>query len=226
MAVSENGWTVIESGSDPRLQAFPWVTGKVLAGDVFTVLEYVARRFHTEVEGIDLDSSWGYSHRYIGDTTTWSNHASGTAIDLNATLHPLGVVGTFTSTQRAGIDQILAATSPVIRWGGGDQYDTKDEMHFEINEGISAAEVATVAAGLGGGTNPTNPTSPEEDDMRIALITTTGTSAWAATDGLRKRILAPGEPQILADLGLIDQSQVATAKWIPNARFDALPTVG
>jgi murein DD-endopeptidase MepM/ murein hydrolase activator NlpD len=76
------------------------------------------------------------------------------------------------------------------------------------------------------GTLPTNPTSPEEDDMRIALITTTGTSAWAATDGLRKRILAPGEPQILADLGLIDQSQVATAKWIPNARFDALPTVG
>ncbi|MBF0722959.1 M15 family metallopeptidase [Sanguibacter inulinus] len=154
MATSQNGWQAVTSGSDPRLASFPWVTGKVLAGPVFTVLEHVARRFDAEVEGITVSTSWGWAYRVISGNDDLSNHASGTAIDLNAPRHPLGASGTFTAGQVASIRSILAATSPAVRWGG-DYSGRKDEMHFEIN--TDAATVAAVAARLTGGLPPVTP---------------------------------------------------------------------
>lgn len=112
MASSQNGWTVIASGTDARLRALPWITGRVLAGDVWTVLDYVARRFNAEVEPVTPGWSWGYAYRSIrGQTSGYSNHASGTAIDLNAPLHPLGAVGTFTAAQAAAVRAIAAAVN-------------------------------------------------------------------------------------------------------------------
>lgn len=137
---SQNGWPAITSGTDPRLAPFPWVTGRVLEGDVFTVFAYLAERFDAEVEPIDVGSSWGWAHRPVRGGSDLSNHASGTAIDFNATLHPLGVADTFTPAQVASIHAILDAVSPAVRWGG-DYEDRKDDMHFEI-----AADPETVAA--------------------------------------------------------------------------------
>src|SRR5690606_27057234 len=77
---------------------------------------------------------WGYAERPIRGSSVISNHASGTAIDLNATKHPLGASGTFTSTQVTRIREILAVTRNHVRWGG-DYTGRKDEMHFEINDG-------------------------------------------------------------------------------------------
>lgn len=69
--------------------------------------------------------------------------------DLNATLHPRGVRGTFkTRRQLSAIRRILASTFDakagrnVVRWGG-DYKTTVDEMHFEID--ADAAAVARVA---------------------------------------------------------------------------------
>lgn len=142
--VSENGWPVITDGHDARLVDFPWVTGRVLDGDVATVLGYVAERFDAEVEPIDVDCSWGWAHRPVrGAAFVLSNHASGTAIDLNAPDHPLGVAGTFTPDQVQALRAILEAVAPAVAWGG--DFDRRpDEMHLEV---VGDAEtVAAVAA--------------------------------------------------------------------------------
>lgn len=139
MAVSQNGWTA----PPPSLATFPWITGKVRAGDVYTVFNYLATRFNAEVEKIHKAWSWGYDNRPIRGSTILSNHASGTAIDLNAPAHPLGPSGTFSAKQTAAIQKILQDLDHVVRWGGNYKIARKDEMHFGINAG--ATEVHRIA---------------------------------------------------------------------------------
>ena len=146
MTNSQNGWLGIEKSTDPLLTDFPWVTGKVRKGDVYTVLNYVADQFNTRVEKIDKAKSWGWNYRAIRGATKLSNHASGTAVDFNAPDHWLGRVGTFSAAQTKEIRKILTEVNGVVRWGG-DYAGRKDEMHFEINlqpKG-SAANVKAVA---------------------------------------------------------------------------------
>lgn len=57
-----------------------------------------------------------------------SNHASGTAIDINPDLHPLASEGTVPANKRAAIAQKAADLG--LRWGGSYP-GRKDEMHFE-----------------------------------------------------------------------------------------------
>lgn len=151
MATSQNGYRA----NDRSLIASYSVPGGKIAmrkGDVATVLSYVANRFHSEVEKLAWPGNWGYAERTIrGNSTTLSNHASGTAIDLNAPRHPLGKVGTFSSAQRGRIQKILKDCGGVVRWGG-NYNGRKDEMHFEINAGTAA--VARVAKAIRAGKKP------------------------------------------------------------------------
>jgi hypothetical protein len=91
-----------------------------------------AAEFHELIEPIDegtLDD-WGYAYRDVrGSTSTLSNHSSGTAIDLNATQHPLGKVGTFPA---AKVPMIRALAKKYGLLWGGDYRNRKDEMHFEV----------------------------------------------------------------------------------------------
>ena len=145
--VSQNGWEPISDGSDPRLVPFPWVTGRVRDGDVYTVLSHFADRFHAEIEPIDLDSSWGWDYRPIrGEDDILSNHASGTAIDFNAPEHPLGSTGTFIDEQITRLRELLDELAPVLVWGG--DFERPDEMHFEVVG--TPEEVAEVAARVAG----------------------------------------------------------------------------
>jgi hypothetical protein len=78
-----------------------------------------------------------------GSTDKLSNHASGTAIDLNATKHALGKVGTFPSEKVAMIRAL--AKKYGLKWGG-DYKGRADEMHFEIE--LSEAKVAALIGSL------------------------------------------------------------------------------
>lgn len=139
MAKSQNGYRA----NDRSVIASYAVPGGKLAmrkGDVATVLSYVAKRFHSEVEKLVWPGNWGYAERKIrGSSSTLSNHASGTAIDLNAPRHFLGARNTFSSKQVAAIRRILKDCEGVVRWGG-DYRSRKDEMHFEINKSASAVK--------------------------------------------------------------------------------------
>lgn len=181
MATSQNGWVVRTSSSG--LAPLSWITGRVLPGDVFTIFDFLCQKFNATVEPIRRDQSWGWAYREVRGGSDLSNHASATAIDLNAPSHPLGRRGTFSPDQNRAIQRILNDLDAVVRWGG-DYPGRPDEMHFEIN--ASAQRVAVVAdrirkgTGGGGGAAPDNgggggsssptptptPTpEPEEEDM-------------------------------------------------------------
>lgn len=110
--------------------------GGVKKGAVATVLKYVAAHMHWRVEslyyGEDRDD-YGYAYRRnVNNPSVFSCHASGTAIDVNATSHPNGKANTFTYAQVKAIRHILKETGYAVHWGGDFSSGPKDEMHFEI----------------------------------------------------------------------------------------------
>lgn len=136
---SQNGWKVLEPGHTRKWVVPDTDRHLILApGAAGFLLCHLALWFHEAVEPLDGGSwdDWGYARRTIrGNSLAWSNHASGTAIDLNAQSHPLGARRTFNGLQesriRARLDVFYESS---IRWGG--DYKTRaDEMHFELVAG-------------------------------------------------------------------------------------------
>jgi hypothetical protein len=144
MRTSQNGWPASKDPEDIGIvsKRVPGTGLKLRVADpVAPLLIAFARDFHNDVEPINegqLDD-WGYAFRDIRGATTLSNHASGTAIDLNATQHPLGAENTFTEEQSRTIRRLCRKYG--LRWGG-DYRNRKDEMHFEI--AMNAAQVANL----------------------------------------------------------------------------------
>lgn len=204
MATSYNGWPAsadaaeigIDSGYRSALGiAFP---GGIKGGDVSTVLGYVVDEFFRRVESPLTDPStgkpgygcWGYNYRAnVNNPSTLSCHSSGTAVDVSAPAHPNGASGTFSSTQRATIYDILAEVQGAVQWGG-DYTGTVDEMHFEII--VDAGYLAEVAASLGGSTPPVIP--PMEGlTMPLIVKRENGVVDWAWDDAMRILIRIPTE---------------------------------
>jgi D-alanyl-D-alanine carboxypeptidase-like protein len=97
-----------------------------------------------------------------------SNHASGTAVDLNADRHPLGTSPskTFNKDQIAEIHKILAETGHLVRWGG-DYTGRQDPMHFEILDGVTEARCAARLKVLHSDVAKTGSTTMEEINMAV-----------------------------------------------------------
>ncbi len=150
MATSQNGWGLTTSAN---LNKSPFPGTNIVpvpgtrAGNVSVILHYVGQEFNKRVEPLVNPGCWGYANKKIGSTNVWSNHASATAIDLNAPKHPLGKSGTFTAAQVAQIRAILNYLEGSVRWLEGF-----DEMHFEIV--ANEAEVNRIAAKIQGGGVP------------------------------------------------------------------------
>lgn len=140
MATSQNGYTA----PAPRTRSFviPASTGPIKLtirdGAVGFVLACFALWYAEKVEPLagKVMDDWGPAWRAIrGNETGLSNHASATAVDLNATSHPLGVRGTVTAIQRTKIAARLVFMRGVIR--SGIFYTHRaDEMHYEINASV------------------------------------------------------------------------------------------
>ena len=184
-AISQNRWPV--HGNQLQLHVLPWVTGRVVGGDVWTVLDYLCRRYNAEVERIDRSSSWGWAYRPIrGALTGLSNHASATAVDLNADKHPLGVRGTFTPQQKAAVRRILADIGTgILRWGE-DYIKRVDGMHFELNVGPGDPRLAAAAKrirnGQASGGNPGLPTTGDGPTATKPTTPTTPTGGLTVSD--------------------------------------------
>jgi len=117
------------------------------ASSVGPLLAAFAAEFHELIEPIDEGTfdDWGYAFRMVrGSTDRLSCHSSGTAIDLNATKHPLGKVGTFPAEK---VPMIRALSKKYgLKWGG-DFQSRADEMHFEVE--VSAAKARALISTLG-----------------------------------------------------------------------------
>ena len=150
MLTSYNGWPASKDQAEIGIKSYP-VPGTLIklrcAEKVAPLLVGFAAEFHNLIEPLDVGSldDWGYAFRMVrGTTDKLSNHASGTAIDLNAAKHPLGQVGTL----EIGKVPMLRALAHKygLNWGG-DYKGRKDEMHYEIS--INAVKVAALITQLG-----------------------------------------------------------------------------
>lgn len=176
MVASQNGW-VANDRSKVASRQVPgtnvWITvRKDAPGDLLLA---VAARFDKEVEDIDnargaLDD-WGYAERPIRGGSDLSNHASGTAIDLNASKRPLGSDphSNYSQAQIDAIHRIIAATGNVVRWGG-DYVGRKDGMHFEINDGMTMADCQRALSTIGAPSVPAQkPVAPANSEPWLSL---------------------------------------------------------
>lgn len=133
---SYNGWPASKDQAEIGVKPYP-VKGTNLkircAAGAGELLAAFAAEFHELIEPIDeggLDD-WAYAFRMVrGTTDKLSCHSSGTAIDLNASKHPLGKVGTF---EAAKVPMIRALAKKYGLTWGGDYRNRKDEMHFEVS---------------------------------------------------------------------------------------------
>ena len=146
---SPNGWPASKDRAEIAIKSYS-VEGTSIklacAEAVAPLLVGFAQEFHELIEPLDrgqLDD-WGFAFRDIrGTTNNLSNHASGTAIDLNATKHPLGKAGTFPN-EKVPMLRALCKKYGLV-WGG--EFRRKDEMHFEIK--VKPKKAAKLISKLG-----------------------------------------------------------------------------
>jgi hypothetical protein len=147
---SYNGYPASKDPDAIKIKSYP-VKGtdrKLRCADsVGPLLAAFAAEFHELIEPIDEGTfdDWGYAFRMVrGSNDRLSCHSSGTAIDLNATKHPLGKAGTFPAEK---IPMLRALAKKYgLKWGG-DFKSRPDDMHFEVE--VSAAKAKALIASLG-----------------------------------------------------------------------------
>lgn len=147
---SYNGYPASKDRAAIAIKSYP-IKGtsiKIACAEVVApLLVGFCQEFHELIEPIDGEAldDWGYAFRMVrGSTDKLSNHSSGTAVDLNATKHPLGKAGTFPA-EKVPMIQALAKKYG-LTWGG-DYKNRKDEMHFEIS--VSAEKAKKLIEKLG-----------------------------------------------------------------------------
>lgn len=146
MSTSQNGWPVLEYG-DRRLYTWtiPAKTGAIRVtlrnGSAGFLLVHFLLWWAEVIEPLAgrIIDDWGHAVRTIrGQTSGYSNHASGTAGDANATQHPLGT-RTLTRAERKKIARRLRLYRSCLRHGAF--YSGRvDEMHVEINAALGSCE--------------------------------------------------------------------------------------
>ena len=149
MLTSYNGWPASKDQDEIGIKSYP-VPGTLIklrcAEKVAPLLVGFAAEFHNLIEPLDVGSldDWGYAYRDVrGVPGKLSNHASGTAIDLNASRHPLKSINTF---EPAKVPMLKALCKKyALTWGG--EWTRPDPMHYEVS--INAAKVAALITKLG-----------------------------------------------------------------------------
>lgn len=143
VSISQNGYKSRDSSLIASYTVVRDVKLSLRKGDASVVLLHLARWFDKNIEPLNKVECGGYNPRKISGSQTDSNHASGTAEDLNWNKHVRGKKNTFTDEQAGKIRAQLKFYEGVIRWGGDYKSAPIDEMHFEINKGPS--ELARIA---------------------------------------------------------------------------------
>lgn len=133
--LTRNGFTVLDPGSPDlkrlEFKGVPIVVWRPAAKAV----EHLVR-FLDAVEPI-TEAGWdgGHSKRLVrGSKDAWSEHSSGTALDWNASQHPMGAAqyAGWTDDQVRVIRWYLNTTTMGKLWRWGADFGRPDPMHFEL----------------------------------------------------------------------------------------------
>lgn len=190
---SQNGWPVA-SKSDIHYYRVPGLTKTTIAfrqGSVAVVMLDLFTKL-AKIEKPHEGWMWGWYVRPIrGQTTGYSNHASGTAGDYNAPLH--GRQGTsrylgWSDSQVRAIHNLLANRyHGLIRWGGdysGPPTSLFDPMHFEIVG--NQKQITALAAELVVANTPKPPVVTAGDD-EVFIVSRSDEAEQYVTNGLNRR---------------------------------------
>jgi len=146
---SYNGWPASKDQAEIGIKSYP-VPGTLIklrcAEKVTPLLVGFAAEFHNLIEPLDVGAldDWGYAYRDVrGVPGKLSNHASGTAIDLNAIKHPLKSINTFDAAKVPMLKALCKKYA--LTWGG--EWTRPDPMHYEVS--INEAKVAALITKLG-----------------------------------------------------------------------------
>lgn len=150
MPNSQNGWPVIPETDAGREKVTDLVLPgdmphrvRVLKGDVAVIIRWLVAEYQKRVEPINSAGCWGWNVRKIGNGSTWSNHSSATALDINAPNNPDGAEPeeVMTAAQIKECHKLEAESDGVLSWGG--DWSDPDPMHWEIKG--TRAETAALA---------------------------------------------------------------------------------
>lgn len=164
---SINGWEVLDNPpwGDPRLEERP-IPGcpsrkLMMRREVLPLFLALASDYHRTIAPLDTGSldDWSYDHRPARQSSSWSDHSSGTAIDLNSNAEGAlgyGPLSWWKTGNRAAQARRLKKRYKVVIWGGakecgGDYYlaNDTDWMHWALRPGTSMSDVQSVIAKLG-----------------------------------------------------------------------------
>jgi hypothetical protein len=132
---SQNGWPVVPRSAvdeSPLIRNVKVPNG-VLKGDVAIIFRWLVEQYDRRVERVIPGWCWGWFVKNIEGSSTISNHASATAIDINAPDNPMGSGTTrksMTAAQIAECHALEDESDNVLRWGG--DFGRNDPMHWEI----------------------------------------------------------------------------------------------
>jgi len=159
MPTSINGWTVLDNPAwdDPRLTRLkvsgtPCVFyGRASVAPLFVAL---ALDYHKTIHPLTgRDDVDGYDHRIGRSSSSWSDHASGTASDIRASAEGAQGTGNYSWWKGAKAAQArkLLAKYEIVMWGGpkdlGGSYGNPanyDYMHWALKPGTTQADVDRV----------------------------------------------------------------------------------
>lgn len=135
LMLSQNGYKSRDSSLIATYTVVRDVKLSLRKGDASVVQLHFARWFDKNIEPLHKEQCGGYNPRAIAGSGIDSNHASGTAEDLNWKKHVRGKHNTFSAEDQKKIRAQLKFYEGVLRWGGDYKKATIDDMHFEINAG-------------------------------------------------------------------------------------------
>jgi hypothetical protein len=146
----DRGWGPPPCPRERIVDIFPGGLSRALpvherVAGIFTAFvdELQARGY--KVEGKQQDD-WGYAPRRIKGSTSWSNHAWGLAIDINAPANPRKAP--LTTNMPAWVREAQPLMEKYgLRWGG--HFSLPDPMHFEFM--LTPADADRISGKLGVG---------------------------------------------------------------------------
>lgn len=157
MPSSLNGWPVLPPGS-PELatRRIPGTDRRItMRGTVLPLFLALAHDYDDWVRSIDSGArvdEGGYAYRAARNADDFSNHASGTALDLNwseeGALNSAWGRRFFAEPEHAAAVAHILKVYRVVFWGGAWN-KLKDYMHWEVEPGTKLADVRAVIRLLG-----------------------------------------------------------------------------
>lgn len=196
MPLSINGWSVqLPTSSRLATGTVYGTTARLRTREeLLPLFLSIAYDYHREVARLRPAECGGYAYRQANAADAWSDHASGTAIDLNwnheGAMGPTGGMATMTDAQIAACARIKQRYEVVI-WGGdkargGDYSQPRywDPMHYAIRRGVTLADARAVIYKL----------NIQADGRRHPVFPGTtlrlGSTGWAVRD-LRRHLGLP-----------------------------------